>query len=101
MRFDLLDVVRERLKEAGIADVVTTLPDSSKHPEAVVVSLGVASRQMEAERILRTRPLDSRNGSYRVASVETAFPRPIPWDESGFFVWAFDATINITRKDFG
>ena len=56
---------------------------------------------MEAERILRTRPLDSRNGSYRVASVETAFPRPIPWDESGFFVWAFDATINITRKDFG
>ena len=131
MRFDLLDVVRDRLKDASIADVVTTLPDSTKHPEAVVVSLGVASRQtryhdgevattlrltviakrrseldamgdaMEAERVVRTRSLDSRNGSYRVASVETAFPRPIPWDESGFFVWAFDATINITRKEFG
>ena len=49
--------------------------------------------------ILATSPLDSENGSYELESFETTDPQPLPWDESGRFVWAFDAYID-TRKDF-
>lgn len=130
MSFDLLDAAKELLAERGVRDVFTTLPDSSKHPEAVVVSLGpsspqkpyhdgevstplritvIAKRRSEraamddaiaAEKALRTGSLESPSGSYRVDGVDVAFPRPLPWDESGFFAWAFDATVNITRKEF-
>lgn len=126
---DLLDVMRKRLSEAGIKDVYTTMPDGRTHPETVTLAFGIPDRKtvyydgtttsplrvtvivkrksefdamataQEAESVLRTSPLDSENGSYDLGSVETTDPQPLPWDESGRFVWAFDVYIE-TRKDF-
>lgn len=126
---DLLDVMRKRLEEAGIRDVYATMPDGRLHPESVTLAFGIPDRKtvyydgtatsplrvtvivkrvgefdamataQEAEAILRNSPLDSENGSYLLDSVETTDPQPLPWDESGRFVWAFDVYIE-TRKDF-
>ena len=126
---DLLDVISKRLKEAGITDVFTTMPDGRTYPESVTIAFGIPDRKImyydgtttspmrvtvlvkrvsewaamntaqEAERVLSTTPLDSENGSYEIESVETTDARPLPWDESGRFVWAFDLYID-TRKDF-
>lgn len=126
---DLLDVMRRRLNEGGIADVFTTMPDGRRFPESVTIAFGVPDRKIVyydgtttsplrvtvivmrvseyeamataqlAESILATSPLDSENGSYELESFETTDPQPLPWDESGRFVWAFDAYID-TRKDF-
>ena len=126
---DLLDVMAERLREAGIADVFTKMPDGRAHPESVTLAFGVPDRKTVyydgtatsplrvtviakrlgefeamataqlAEDVIRTSPLDSENGSYEIEGVETTDPQPLPWNESGRFVWAFDAYIE-TRKDF-
>lgn len=126
---DLLDVISKRLKEAGITDVFTTMPDGRTYPESVTIAFGIPDRKVmyydgtttspmrvtvlvkrmseweamntaqEAERVLSTTPLDSENGSYEIESVETTDARPLPWDESGRFVWVFDLYID-TRKDF-
>lgn len=126
---DLLDVMRKRLEEAGIADVFTTMPDGRRFPESVTLAFGIPDRKtvyydgtttspmrvtvivkrlsefdamataQEAEAVLKSSPLDSENGSYDLDSVETTDPQPLPWDESGRYVWAFDVYID-TRKDF-
>lgn len=126
---DLLEVMSKRLNETGVKDVFLTMPDGRKHPECVVLAFGIPDRKvvyfdgtesapmrvtvlvkriseydaMEtaqlAERTLRTSPLDSEDGSYDLDSVETTESRPLPWDESGRFVWGFDVYID-TRKDF-
>lgn len=126
---DLLDVMRRRLNEGGITDVFTTMPDGRRFPESVTIAFGVPDRKIVyydgtttsplrvtvivmrvseyeamataqlAESILATSPLDSENGSYELESFETTDPQPLPWDESGRFVWVFDAYID-TRKDF-
>lgn len=126
---DLLDVMRKRLEEAGIADVFTTMPDGRRYPESVTLAFGIPDRKtvyydgtttspirvtvivkrlsefnamataQEAEVVLKSSPLDSENGSYDLDSVETTDPQPLPWDESGRYVWAFDVYID-TRKDF-
>lgn len=126
---DLLDVMRKRLEEAGIADVFTTMPDGRRYPESVTLAFGIPDRKtvyydgtttspmrvtvivkrlsefnamataQEAEAVLKSSPLDSENGSYDLDSVETTDPQPLPWDESGRYVWAFDIYID-TRKDF-
>jgi hypothetical protein len=126
---DLLDVMRKRLEEAGIADVFTTMPDGRRYPESVTLAFGIPDRKtvyydgtttspmrvtvivkrlsefnamataQEAEAVLKSSPLDSENGSYDLDSVETTDPQPLPWDESGRYVWAFDVYID-TRKDF-
>lgn len=126
---DLLDVMRKRLEEAGIADVFTTVPDGRRYPESVTLAFGIPDRKtvyydgtttspmrvtvivkrlsefnamataQEAEAVLKSSPLDSENGSYDLDSVETTDPQPLPWDESGRYVWAFDVYID-TRKDF-
>lgn len=126
---DLLDVMRKRLEEAGIADVFTTIPDGRRYPESVTLAFGIPDRKtvyydgtttspmrvtvivkrlsefnamataQEAEAVLKSSPLDSENGSYDLDSVETTDPQPLPWDESGRYVWAFDVYID-TRKDF-
>lgn len=126
---DLLDVMRKRLEEAGIADVFTTMPDGRRYPESVTLAFGIPDRKtvyydgtttspmrvtvivkrlsefnamataQEAEAVLKSSHLDSENGSYDLDSVETTDPQPLPWDESGRYVWAFDVYID-TRKDF-
>lgn len=126
---DLLDVMRKRLEEAGIGDVFTTMPDGRRYPESVTLAFGIPDRKtvyydgtttspmrvtvivkrlsefnamataQEAEAVLKSSPLDSENGSYDLDSVETTDPQPLPWDESGRYVWAFDVYID-TRKDF-
>lgn len=126
---DLLDVMRKRLGEAGIHDVFNTMPDGRRHPESVTLAFGIPDRKtvyydgtttsplrvtvivkrvsefaamcdaQRAEGVLRTSSLDSEDGSYLLDSVETTDPQPLPWDESGRFVWAFDVYID-TRKDF-
>lgn len=126
---DLLDVIRKRLNEAGIADVFTTMPNGREHPESVTLVFGVQDRKVmyydgttnspnrvtvivkrlsewdamntaqEAEQALRMASLDSENGSYEIVSQDTTEPQPLPWDESGRYVWAFDLYIT-TRKDF-
>lgn len=126
---DLLDVMRKRLEEAGIADVFTTMPDGRRYPESVTLAFGIPDRKtvyydgtttspmrvtvivkrlsefnamataQEAEAVLKSSTLDSENGSYDLDSVETTDPQPLPWDESGRYVWAFDVYID-TRKDF-
>ncbi len=126
---DLLDVMRKRLNEAGITDVFTTMPDGRRYPESVTLAFGIPDRKtvfydgtttspmrvtvivkrvsefdamataQKAEAVLKHSPLDSEDGSYELDSVETTDPQPLPWDESGRFVWAFDVYID-TRKDF-
>lgn len=41
--------------------------------------------------------LDSGNGSYEVTNLEKGRPRPMPWDESGRWVWLFDINLTIER----
>lgn len=126
---DLLDVMRKRLQEAGISDVFNTMPDGRRFPESVTLAFGIPDRKTtyydgttssplrvtvlvkrvsefdamntaeQAEAVLSSTSLDSEDGSYQLDSVETTDPRPLPWDESGRFVWAFDVYIE-TRKDF-
>lgn len=126
---DLLDVMRKRLNEAGIDNVFNTMPDGRRYPESVTLAFGIPDRKtvfydgtttspmrvtvivkrvsefaamcdaQMAEAALKSSPLDSEDGSYQLGSVETTDPQPLPWDESGRFVWAFDVYID-TRKDF-
>jgi hypothetical protein len=42
--------------------------------------------------------LDSENGSYEVTDLEKSKPRPMPWDESGRWVWVFDINLTIERN---
>lgn len=126
---DLVDVVRARLEGAGIRDVFTYLPDARRHAEFCAIRTGVpggedsyfdlafdtatrlslfVARRVEldamgdallAERTLRTVPLDSANGSYRMIRIETVKPRPVQWDESGRNVWVVEATAHIEIKE--
>ena len=126
---DLLEVMGKRLGEAGVPDVFLTMPDGRANPECVVLAFGVPDRKIVyfdgtesaplrvtvlvkriseydamntaqlAERTIRCSPLDSEDGSYEISSVETTEPQPLPWDESGRFLWGFDVYIE-TRKDF-
>lgn len=127
---DLVEVVGERLREAGIPNVTTYLPDARRHAEFCAIRTGVPgvedgyfdlafdtavrlslffARRVEldamgdaqlAERTLRTVPLDSANGSYRMIRIETVKPRPVQWDESGRNVWVVEATAHIEMKEF-
>lgn len=129
-RFDLVDVVRARLLEAGIPNVSPFLPDSRRVAEFAAVRCGVPGeedayynmafdtavrlslffcRRLDtdamsdaqiAEHVLRTTPLDSANGSYRFISIETVKPRPVRWDESGREVWVVEATAHVEMKEF-
>lgn len=126
---DLLEVMGNRLNEAGISDVFLTMPDGRAHPECVVLAFGIPDRKVIyfdgtessplrvtvlvkriseyeamntaqlAERTFKSSPLDSEDGSYELDSIDTTEPRPLPWDESGRFVWGFDVYID-TRKEF-
>lgn len=126
---DLLDVIRTRLGEAGITDVYNGMANGILHRESVSLEFGVAARKItyydgttasplrvtvlvrrvseydamvdaqEAESVLRNANLSSMNGSYELEEVDTTDPQPIPWDESGRHVWAFDVYIT-TRRDF-
>lgn len=128
-RLDLVDVIRDRLRQAGLADVFSYMPDSRKHPECTVIRFGVPGNESAyfdmtfdtavrvtvlfrriqdldamadaqlAERTLRSAPLDSMNGSYRFVSIETIKPRPVLWDESGRDVWVVEATVHIEMKE--
>lgn len=42
--------------------------------------------------------LDSENGSYEVTDLEMTRPRPMPWDESGRFVWLFEINLSMERN---
>lgn len=127
---DLLQVMMETLTSAGVSNVFTSQPDGRTYPERVVLAFGAPSRRtnyfdgddvtplcvtcivvrvaeydamttaQECERILRSEDLDSHNGSYQLVSVDTSVPRPLPWDESGRFVWAFDTDIEILTSHF-
>ena len=127
---DLVEVVKSRLEGAGIRDVFTYLPDARRHAEFCAIRTGVPgsedgyfdlafdtavrlslffARRVEldamadaqvAERTLRTVPLDSANGSYRMIRIETVKPRPVRWDESGRSVWVVEATAHIEIKEF-
>lgn len=129
-RFDLVDVVCKRLKEAGIENAKPFLPDARRFPEFAAVRCGVPGAEdayynmafdtavrlslyfcrrvdtdamkdaQVAEITLRTRPLDSGNGSYRLVSVETVKPRPVRWDDSGREVWVVEATVHVEMKEF-
>ena len=126
---DLLEVMGKRLEDAGISNVFLTMRDGRAHPECVVLAFGIPDRKVTyfdgtestplrvtvlvkrvseydamntaqlAERTFKTTPLDSEDGSYDLDSVDTTPPRPLPWDESGRFVWGFDVYID-TRKEF-
>lgn len=130
MRNDLIDVIKGALDKEGLGPVVPSLADGRTMPEAVILGFGVPEQRrydyagtqeetlrvtvivkrlseiraqedaQRAERALRMAPLESDNGSYRLKSIDTDAPRPLPWDESGRWVWAFDIRATTTRKDF-
>lgn len=121
---DYCDVIASRLSEAGIADVTRKLPDSTRSQEAVMVFPAEPTEQVRyfdvfatrdftatilvkresdeqaesdawlASQTLQGADLKSRNGSYAVSSYEIGLPRPISWDESGYYVWLVQATIH-------
>ena len=127
---DLMQVIKAALEDAGISEVFTSPPDGRAHPERVVLSFGAPSRRtcyydgddmtplrvtclavryseyeamaaaQDCERIIRRADLSSRDDSYRLVSVDTAEPRPLPRDESGRYVWAFDTEIEIITNHF-
>lgn len=129
MRLDLLDVVQERLKEAGIKNVRLSRADASRLNESCTLLMGVPEEDVgyfdctfttrvrvsalcrrlreedamsdayEARHALAHAPLESRNGSYRLVGVEAGEPRPVLWDESGRNVWVVEATVEIERND--
>lgn len=129
-RNDLIEVFKTRLREAGLEDIYSTMPDGRLHPECIVVFYGIPERSVKdyggleeeklrittivkrireidamedaarAEYAITHSSLDSFNGSYELVSVEANRPQSLPWDESGRFVWAFDTTITTTRKEF-
>jgi len=121
---DYCDVIAQRLREANISDVTRKLPDSTRQQEAVMVFPAepveqtryfdlFASRdlmanvlvkresdeQAEAEawlvsQTLARADLRSTDGSYMVSSAEIGLPRPVAWDESGYYVWLVNVTIH-------
>lgn len=130
MRNDMLDVVKKRLEETGLSPIFTTMADARRHPESVTLAYGVPTPSVDymdgggedsqritvlcrriseedaikdatsAYDVFRRGCLDSENGSYGLLSIEATKPQPIPWDESGRYVWAAEASITTTRKDF-
>lgn len=127
---DLLDVMKKRLNEAGFTDVYTKEPNGQKHANVIVLSFGIPDRKkryfdgaevsptrvtvvvarvseldamndaMTAERVLATSPLDSEDGSYSLTGFDSTTPRPIPLNDPGRFIWAFDVYIDTdNRKD--
>lgn len=127
---DLLQVVRDALKDGGLGDVFDSLPDGRRYPECTVLSYGLPSTRqvdyagteqtqqsvtvivkrltdpkaqvdaMAARCILTAADLSSRNGSYDYVGIDAEKPRPLEWNESGRYVWAFDSTITTQRKEF-
>ena len=121
---DYCDVIKARIEEAGITDVTRMLPDSTRHQEAVMVFPAEPETQSRYFDIFATRDfaatvlvkregdeqaetdawaisqalsvadLSSADGSYAVSSVEIGLPRPIAWDESGYYVWLVQVTIH-------
>ena len=128
--FDLIDVAAAALASAGLGSVRTTLPSSSECPEPTVLQMaesGPQERYMdgtvsgplavtvivkrESERAaqddcaaaasaLSRADLASANGSYTLDGSVVGVPRPIQWDESGFWVWAVDVEADTTRREF-
>ncbi|NGM17721.1 hypothetical protein GMI70_06915 [Eggerthellaceae bacterium zg-893] len=127
---DLLQVMADALEGAGIENVFPARPDGRAHPERTVLAFGAPGRRtgyydgdditplrvtcvavrvaegdamaaaQACEHTLRRADLASRDGSYRLVSAETTAPRPLPWDESGRFAWAFDTEIEIISNRF-
>lgn len=126
---DLLEVLKERVKDAGVkVPVFLTAPNAQKASECVVLSFGTPrpaetyydltedipirvtvickriselDSMMDADRIrdaLTYGSLDSENGSYEITDLEMTRPRPMPWDESGRFVWLFDINLTMERN---
>lgn len=130
MGSSLLDAIGSRLTDAGIGPVVPSLSDGRALSEAVMLSFGVPerttidysgsirevlrvsvvvkrlseARAMEdaalAQHALRRASLEPADGSFDLEKVEMDAPQPLPWDESGRWVWAFDIRVTTTRKDF-
>lgn len=127
---DLLDTIKDALDKAGLGPVVPSLADGRSMPEAIILGFGVPSLRTidyagtqeetlratvivkrlserhaqedacRAQRALRFALLESENGSYCLKGIEIDAPQPLPWDESGRWVWAFDIRVTTTRKDF-
>lgn len=127
---DLIDVMKTRLREGGFSDVMDSLSDGRRFPEAVVLAFGTPERTIAdyagteretlrvttlverrddpkahadavaAEQILHGADLESINGSYKLVSAETSSPAPLPRTESGRYIWAFDTIVTTERKDF-
>lgn len=126
---DILDVFKKRLKEGGLKDIFDALPDGRRYPEAIVLTIGMPTRRkvdyagttretyrvttivkrmtdpsakidaLTAEKIINKENLESENGSYILISFETEPPRPLPWQESNRYVWAFDTVITTQGKE--
>ena len=107
-----------------------SLPDGRRLPECIVVSFGIPEPKkvdysgteresirvtilvkrltdaraqadaVTAEEAMRKADLESDDGSYDLVGVSTNMPQPLPWNESGRYVWGFDTTITTQRKDF-
>lgn len=127
---DLLEVIKKRLSEEGMTDVFDTLPDGRQFPECIVLTFGLPTSeiidyagterqsqritvivkrltdpksQLDATRardILLHSNLESENGSYDFEGIDADPPRPMTWNESGRYVWAFDSVIKTQRKEF-
>ena len=121
---DYCDVIKGAIEAAGISDVTRKLPDGTLKQEAVMVfpaepveqqkyfdvfatrdlmATILVKRESDAQaedeawtisQELRDADLSSANGSSTVSSVEIGLPRPITWDESGYYVWLVQATIH-------
>ena len=127
--FDLTRVIASRIEDAGLGKAYTKQPNSLKAPESIVVILGAPSRENfyfdgtrdvtqnvniyvrrreeneaasiaeQAGAVLRKADLSSENGSYELTSVTPSTAHPFAFDPSGFFIWAVEAEVSMTRKD--
>lgn len=123
MRNDLLDVMADAVSSALGCEVLTSLADAHERPESVSLAVGVPEAPTayfdfeqsvkvrvtcyvrrfseeaakadaaDAERAVRLSALESANGSYEIRKHETTRPGPLPWDQSGRYVWFFETTI--------
>lgn len=121
---DYCDVIARRIREAGVAGVTRRMPDDAREQEAVMVFPAApeerrryfdvfATRDLAATILIKRESdaraeedawavsqalaradLSSMDGSYTASSAEVGLPRPIAWDETGYYVWLVQATIH-------
>lgn len=126
---DLTQVIAKRIEDAGLGKAYTKQPNAKKVSESIVVILGAPTREnfyFDGSRdviqmvsvyvkrreedaaasiadkvgdVLREADLTSENGSYELTSAITFTAHPFAFDPSGFFIWAIEAEISMTRKD--